>query len=241
MKWWGLLFALLSLQVTADEVRVAVASNFLSTLKALQPVYEQQSSHRLVISSGSTGKLYAQIVNGAPYDVLLAADSYHPEQLEQLGHVVPGSRFVYAIGQLVLWSSEANEPISQSSLEQYSGRVALANPRTAPYGAAAQAVMDKLGVTQQVKRIKGESVGQAFQFTATGNVGYGFVAWSQVLNPLNRFNRDYYWKIPESFYSPLAQEVAALKQSQNNPSATVFLEFLKSPDARKIITSNGYR
>lgn len=241
MKWLVLLLSLISIQASAGEVRVAVAANFLSTLKALQPLFETQTGYTLSISSGSTGKLYAQIINGAPFDVLLSADRVYTRKLEEANKAIVGSRFVYATGRLVLWSRDGRLDIDQQTLVGYTGRVAIANPKTAPYGLAAKQVIAKLGITEQLKLIQGESVGQAFQFAATGNVGYGFVALSQVMSPFNTYNRDYYWLVPSSYYSSLEQEAALLKKGQDNPAATAFLRFMQSPKAREVIAANGYR
>ncbi len=237
MSWLAL--ALLSFSVQAAEVRVAVAANFLSTLKSIQPAYEQLSGDRLMISAASTGKLFAQIKHGAPYDVLLAADQHYPEQLEAEGLLVRGSRFVYAQGQLVLWARDASQTINRSSLEQGSGRIALANPRIAPYGKAAKAVMDQLDPLRY-QIVRGESVGQAFQFAATGNVDYGFVALSQVLSPYNRYNRDHYWLIPQALYPAIKQDAALLERAQTNAAAQRFLAYLKSAEARDLMLTNGY-
>jgi len=237
-----LLLVLMSVSAQAAEVRVAVAANFLSTLKIIQPVYEQQSGNRLLISSASTGKLFAQIKHGAPYDVLLSADQHYSQQLETDDLVVQGSRFVYAQGQLVLWALDKMQTIDETSLQQGAGRIALANPRIAPYGIAAQQVMQRLGVFERLKGklVQGESVGQAFQFTATGNVSYGFVALSQVLSSFNQYNRNSYWQIPENLYSPLYQDAALLKRAQTNGAARGFLAYLKTPQARDVMYANGY-
>lgn len=224
----------------AQQLRVAVAANFLSTLQQLQPLYEARSGDQLLVSAGSSGKLYAQILHGAPYDVLLAADRRYPQRLAEAGKVVAGSRFVYATGQLVLWSADAQRPVGEQVLRQLKGRLALANPRTAPYGMAAQEVLTRLGVGPQLVLVQGESVAQAFQFTASANVDYGLVALSQVLSPRNRANRQRYWPVPSSFHSPLAQEAALLLRGEGNAAARRFLSFLNSPAARQVIRANGY-
>ncbi len=232
---------LLSPGVVAQELRVAVAANFLSTFQALAPHYEARSGDRLIASAGSSGKLYAQIIHGAPFDVLLAADSRYPERLEVAGKVVAGSRFTYATGQLVLWSADGQRAVGEAALRRSAGRVALANPRTAPYGLAAQEVLNGLGLTGQLSLVQGESVAQAFQFAASGNVDYGFVALAQVLSPRNRGNRTRYWSIPQSLYAPLVQEAALLRRGRDNPAAHRFLQYLKSPAAGEMIRASGYR
>lgn len=229
-------------QIQAAEVRVAVASNFLATLKQIAPLYERQSGNRLIISGASTGKLYAQIINGAPYDILLAADRNYPEKLEQAGQVVSGSRFVYATGRLVLWSSKKS-PIDKDSLANPAVKhIAIANPRTAPYGLAALQALQSMGLwTQlQTKLVRGESIGQTFQFVASGNADLGLVALSQVLNPVNKHNRQYYWLIPDDTYQPLQQEAAQLKYGETNMAAKQFLEFLQADEARKVMGQYGY-
>jgi len=223
----------------AGEVRVAVAANFLSTLQMLQPHYEKKSGDRLSISAGASGSLYAQIVQGAPFDLLLAADGHYPTLLEQAGRVERGSRFIYARGRLVLWSRQAGG-IDRQRLRQYHGRLALANPRTAPYGRAARQVIDALDLGEQLSLIQGESVAQVFQFVASGNVPYGFVALAQVLNSRNRWNRDDYWLVPQQLYTPLDQEAALLSRAPNRRGALRFLRFIKSGEAREIIRANGY-
>ena len=188
----------------AEQVRLGVAGNFIATAKALAPLFEQQSGHELVLSGASTGKLYAQIVNGAPYDVLLAADEDHPQQLEAAGKVVTGTRFVYATGRIVLWSSAAN-PLDENSLADNGfAWFAIANPRIAPYGRAAQQALQNMDLWQAVKPklVQGESITQAFQFVATGNAQLGFVALSQVLNPSNLYTRTHDWPVPENLYDP---------------------------------------
>ncbi len=238
-----ILILLFSSQGYAQNIRVAVASNFLSTLKMLAPTYEKKQNVKLLISSASTGKHYAQIVNGAPFDILLAADRNHISKLNKLGYLVSGSRFVYAQGQLVLWSRNDKIKLDRKSLDDIRvNRVAIANPKTAPYGLAAQQVLEKLGRYHIIKTklVKGENIGQAFQFVASGNAELGFVSLSQVLNPTNPFNKEKYWLISSDLYSPLEQEAALLKNGQNNESAKQFLKYLKSPEARQIIQLQGY-
>jgi len=238
-----ILILLFSSYVYGQNIRVAVASNFISTLKILAPTFEKQHNAKLLISSASTGKHYAQIVNGAPFDILLAADRSYVARLDNLGYVVSGSRFVYAQGQLVLWSRNNNRSLDRKSIDDTGIKwVAIANPKTAPYGLAAQQVLDKLGKWQAIKTIlvKGENIGQAFQFVASGNAELGFVARSQVLNPANPFNKEKYWLISSDYYSPLEQEAALLKRGENNKSAEQFLKYLKSSEARNIIQQQGY-
>ncbi len=228
--------------VHAGEVRVAVAANFLATLKALAPEYEAQSGHKLIISGASSGKLYAHILNGAPYDVLLSADKFYPEKLVEVDKAVSNSRFTYAVGRLVLWSRD-KQPIDRTRLSDPDiKRIAIANIRTAPYGTAAQHVLQKIGLwsTLKGKLVRGESIGQTFQFVATGNAQLGFVALSQVLNPKNHFNQTFYWLVPQDHYPLLEQEAVLLTYGKNNPNARNFLEFLKSDVVRDAIRQYGY-
>ncbi len=229
--------------VQAEEIRVAVASNFLATLKAMQPLYEKQTGDRLIISSASTGKLYAQIINAAPFDLLLAADQFHPAKLEQGGAVVPGSRFIYATGQLILWQRSA-KPIDREQLTSPNvKRIAIANPRTAPYGLAAKQTLEALELWSSLKSklVRGESIAQAFQFVASGNAEIGFISMSQLLNRFNRFNSQYYWAVPQGYYSPLKQEAALLTKGQTNPAAKRFLSYLQnSSEARQLMAHYGY-
>ena len=223
-------------------MRLAVAANFLATAKALAPQFEKQYGHHLSVSGASTAKLYAQIVNGAPYDVLLAADADHPLKLEQAGKVVAGTRFVYATGRIVLWSSEA-KPLDKNSIaDKVFSRIAIANPRTAPYGRAAQQALQNLGLWQTLtpKLVQGESIAQTFQFVATGNAQLGMVALSQVLNPANRYNRQHYWLVPENLYEPIQQQAALLDHGRDNAAAKQFLEFLRGNAAGKLMRSYGY-
>ncbi len=242
----ALLFILISLlllpSAQAEQVRLAVAANFLATVKALAPLFEEQTGSELIISGASTGKLYAQIINGAPYDVLLSADQKHPQQLEQAGKVVEGSRFIYAAGKIVLWSSEA-KPLDKDSIAGGGfAKLAIANPRTAPYGQAAQQALQNMGLWQAAKPklVQGESIGQAFQFVATGNAQLGLVALSQVLNPANLYNRQHYWLVPENLHEPLAQEAALLAYGRDNAAAKQFLQFLRSDEAVNIMRAYGY-
>ena len=222
----------------ADTIQVAVASNFKSTMMVLAQQYEAQSKHEILVSSGSTGKHYAQITNGAPFDFFFAADSGHPKQLEKQGVGVRGTRYTYAIGRLVLWGA-GTAPINVETLVSNNFKyISLANPLLAPYGRAAEETINKLdlSVALQSKKVTGENVIQALQFVATGNADIGFVGLSQIRN-INKFENDSYWLIPQEYYSPIEQQAIVLKDKQANHD---FLTFMQSETARKIILTAGY-
>ena len=222
----------------ADKVLVAVASNALKALQSIKLEFEKDTGHQLAISSGSTGKLYAQIVNGAPYDVFLAANVREPQYLEKNGVIVTGTRFTYARGMLALCSTSSVLDETKARQILTSGkfnRLAMASPRTAPYGAAAKEVLQKLSVWNKNKRkiIKGENISQAYQFTASGNVDLGFVAlaqtWKNNTSPLKKC-----WQIPETYHAPLEQQAVWLKRAKDNPTAKAFMDYLKGSKAKSI-------
>lgn len=225
----------------AGEAHVAVAANFKPTLDRLEAAFEKQSGHRLIVTSGSTGKLYAQIVNGAPFDAFLAADEARPQMLEASG--VAGMRFTYAVGQLTLWEPGAAETGLRRLASYDYRRLAMANPDLAPYGLAARQVMDSIGVgakaNANARRVYGENVAQAFSFVRTGNAELGFVSLSLVLS-LPPEKRGAYWTPPQTLYDPVRQDAVLLTRGAENTAATSFMEFLKSDAAIKIITENGY-
>lgn len=223
-------------------VTAAVAANFTATMEKLTPLFAQQTGHTVRASYGSTGKLYAQIRHGAPFDVFLAADQARPERLEQEGDGVAATRFTYARGRLVLWSREDkifSDP--ESFLASTSGpRIAIGNPRTAPYGMAAMEVLDHLTLSETVRPrlVSGDSIAQTFQFVATGNAGAGFVALAQV-RAWNQTGGTA-WLVPESLHSPIIQQAQLLTHGEDNAAAAAFLAFLKSKEARAIIEKDGY-
>ncbi len=228
----------------AESVSVAVAANFAGTLERLAPAFKKQTGHELVISSGATGALYAQIKAGAPFEVLLSADAERPAQLEKEGLAVAGTRFVYAQGKLVLWSPKPGVAVAEGKLlrAKQAPKVALADPALAPYGAAAQEVMSALGVWQTLQDaaalVLGVSITQAFQFAASGNVSCGFVAYAQVLEGKQAGSL---WKIPQSMYKPLLQEAVLLKRGEANAAARAFVDWL-AKDAKVLaaLRAAGY-
>ncbi len=235
------LFVIASI-ANGGEVTVAVASNFIKPIEALAPAFSAATGHQLRISTGSTGKFYAQIQRGAPFDVFLSADEARPAQLESEGFVIEGSRFIYAIGRLVLWHAKENQSIQPDDLQHPDGgRVAIANPKTAPYGTAAVAVIDRLGLTKALKPrlVQGENIGQTYQFVATGNAAFGFVAWSQV-SQNGMLIRGSGWLVPANLHPPIQQAATLLSRAKANPAAHDFMAFLKSDAARQIIRQHGY-
>lgn len=236
---------LLSITTTlahADETQIAVAANFASPAQKIAVEFEKQTGHKAVVSTGSTGKFYAQIVNGAPFDILLAADDETPAKLEKENQSISGTRFTYAIGKLVLWSAKAEfvdnkgEVLSRSNFNHLS----IANPKVAPYGAAAVETLKALGLHDklQTKLVMGENIAQAHQFVATGNAELGFVAYSQIIKDGKIEGSA--WVVPEKLYSPIRQDAALLNKGKDNKAAIAFVEFLKSTKARDIIRSYGY-
>ncbi len=231
------------LPVMAEEVRVAVAANFTAPMQRIAPDFEATTGHRLVISYGSTGKFYAQIRNGAPYDILLSADEATPRKLESEGLAATGSNFTYAIGKLALWSALSERVDQQGKVlngNQFT-HIAIVNPRLAPYGAAAVETMRKLGVYEslQGKIVQGENLTQVYQFIASGNAELGFIALSQIYHN-GRYANGSYWLVPEKLYPPLRQNAVVLTRGANNPGATDFINHLKSPKTKSVIQSFGY-
>lgn len=231
----------LSLPAAAGEAAVAVAANFLAPMKQLAPRFEQASGHTLVLSSGSTGKFYAQIKNGAPFDVLLAADDETPARLAREGDAVRTQ--TYAIGRLALWSADPVKIDGTDSVLRRGAftKLAIANPKLAPYGAAAMQVLEKLGLAGAVrdKSVTGENIGQTHQFVASGNAEIGFVARSQITLD-GKLTGGSAWLVPGSLHSPIRQDAALLKRGSANPAARALLDFLQTLPAQAVIRSYGY-
>lgn len=235
--------ALWATTTLADDVSVAVAANFTAALQRLAPEFERTSGHTLLASFGATGKLYAQIKNGAPFDVLLSADDETPLKLEQEGLGVAGTRFTYATGRLVVWSPNPDLVDDRGEILKKGefAHLAIANPKTAPYGAAASQVMRKLGVWDRIasKLVYGENITQTAQFIHSGNAELGFIALSQVRS-LPPTQRGSHWLVSADLYQPLRQDAVLLAHAADKPSARAFLEYLRSPRARTIIQELGY-
>ncbi len=228
----------------AEEIKVAVAANFYSVLQKLAVPFEQQTGYQVKISSGPTGKLKAQIANGAPFDVFLAADVKSPKALDQGGFIKPGSRFTYSYGRLALWSPTANDAaqVEQQLNDKAWRYLAIANPKAAPYGVAAVSVLKHLNVYDQYKKghlVMGENIGQTYQFVATKNAQAGMVAYSYVKDPKHS-NQGAYWLIPAEWHAPLEQQAVITKKGQDKAAAQAFMDFLKSDQAKAMILTFGY-
>lgn len=227
----------------ADEVLVAVAANFATPMARLADAYTAATGHTLKLASGATGKFYSQIVAGAPFEVLLSADDETPRRLIAEGHAVAGSAFTYAVGQLVLWSATPGLVDPQGAVLA-SGRfqkLAIANPKTAPYGRAAVEVLAARGLTAALapKLVTGESVAQAYQFIATGNAELGFVALSQVSVP-GKPPGGSMWRVPAALHEPIRQDAVLLKPGAGKPAAAALLQWLRSERAQAVIRTYGY-
>ena len=227
----------------AEEVQVAVASNFTAPMKIIATDFEKASGHKVALSFGATGKFYAQIMNGAPFDMLLAADDETPARMEQEKLGVTGSRFTYAIGKLVLWSAKPGVVDDKGAVLKTNsfGHIALANPKLAPYGAAAVEVMTKLGLLSMLtpKFVQGENIAQTYQFVSTGNAELGFVALSQVYED-GKLKSGSGWIIPSTMHSPIRQDALLLINGKDNPAAAALLKYLKSDKAKAVIKAYGY-
>ena len=230
--------------VTAEEIRVAVAANFHTTLHEIVKIFKQNTDHTILISRGSSGKFYAQIKHGAPFDVFFSADVLRPFLLEEEGLSVIGSRFTYAVGRLTLWSPDPimlNNNGPQVLSNKGFKHLAMANPKTAPYGTAALQTLKALGLWNLLKDriVQGENIGQTFHFVFSNNAPLGFVARSQVLNPtINGMGSR--WDVPKNLHEPLRQQAVLLIHGQHNQAATAFLDYAKGPEARNIIKQSGY-
>ncbi|MBV4490964.1 molybdate ABC transporter substrate-binding protein [Pseudomonas oryzicola] len=227
----------------ATEVQVAVAANFTAPMQAIARDFQNDTGHKLIAAYGATGQFYAQIRNGAPFEVFLAADDSTPAKLEQEKAIVPGSRFTYAIGTLALWSAKPGYVDSQGQVLQDNAyqHLAIANPKTAPYGLAAVQVLDKLKLTEATrpKLVEGQNITQAFQFVSTGNAELGFVALSQIYKD-GKVESGSAWVVPSSLHAPIRQDAVVLEKGRDNPAAKALVEYLKGPKAAVIIKAYGY-
>jgi molybdate transport system substrate-binding protein len=234
--------ALIAAPAFADEVQIAVAANFTAPMQKIAAEFEKDTGHKVVPAFGSTGKFYAQIKNGAPFEVLLAADDETPAKLISEGAAIPGTQFTYAIGKLVLWSAkpgvvdEAGDVLKKGSFDH----IAVANPKLAPYGAAGVETMKAFGVsdTLQAKIVTAETIAQAYQFVSSGNAELGFVALSQVLKDGKIEGSA--WIVPAKYYTQIRQDAVILANGKGKPAAEALLKYLKGDRAKAVIKSFGY-
>jgi molybdate transport system substrate-binding protein len=243
---FGLLGALLATVVqvaNAGEVNAAVAANFTAPVQQIAELFQKETGHTVKLSFGSSGKFYSQIKEGAPFDVFLAADEKNPKLLEQEGLAVADTRFVYALGKLVLWSAKPGFVDDKGAVLGKGGynKIAYADPKLAPYGLAAQETLQKLKLwdTVQSKLVTGESITQTFQFAATGNADMAFVALAQITKD-GKIIDGSYWLVPADMYNPIKQSAIELSAAKDKAAAQAFLKFLKSEKALAIIRNFGY-
>jgi len=238
--WVALALPWVAAPARADEIRVAVATNFAAAMNALVERFEASTGHTVLVSSGSTGVHYAQIKNGAPFHVFFAADAERPRLLEAEGAAVAGSRFRYAVGRVALWSARAGYVDADGAVLETGDfrHLAIANPDLAPYGAAAREVLAGRGLLSrlQPRLVTGQDIGQTYSFVQTGNAELGFVAWAQLRRPGESIAGSY-WLVPDSLHRPIEQEAVLIRDA---PGARALLEFVKSAEAREIIRGYGY-
>jgi molybdate transport system substrate-binding protein len=236
----GSLFAALA---HAGEVTVAVAANFTAPMQKIAQAFEQDTGHKAQLAFGATGKFYAQIKNGAPFSVLLAADDETPARLEKEGLAIAGTRFTYATGRLALWSKQANVVDDKGEVLRSNSfnKLAIADPKLAPYGIAAMEVINKLGVQANVvsKLVQGESIGQTYQFVSTENAQLGFVALSQISFD-GRITQGSAWVVPQSMHTAIKQNAVLLNAGKDNSAAIALLKYLQADKAKTIIRQYGY-
>jgi molybdate transport system substrate-binding protein len=239
----GLVALGLPMSLRAAEVQVAVAANFTAPMRAIAAAFEQDTGHKARLAFGSSGKFYAQIRNGAPFQVFLSADDEKPARLEQAGMAVAGTRFTYAIGQLALWSAKAGYVDNKGEVLKQGGyaHLAIANPKLAPYGAAAIEVLKNLGLleTVQPRLVQGENIAQTYQFVASGNAELGFVALSQVTRD-GKLTQGSAWIVPAHLHAPIRQDAVILANGKGNAAASALMAYLKSDKAKAVIRAYGY-
>ncbi|ACG78696.1 molybdenum ABC transporter Molybdate-binding protein [Phenylobacterium zucineum HLK1] len=244
MRRRGLLLLLAALAAPAcaraGEVRVAVAANFAEPAREIARRFEQRTGHRATLSFGSSGQFYAQIANGAPFDVFLSADAERPRRLEAAGLAAPGSRFTYAVGRLVLWSRDPGRVDAEGRVLSRGGfeKLAIADSTAAPYGRAAMETLRALGLHERVRGriVQGASITQAYQFVRTGAAELGFVALSQVVSEKGGSR----WLVPARLHAPIDQQAVLLRAAARKPAARAFADFLKSDEARAVVRTYGY-
>jgi molybdate transport system substrate-binding protein len=237
-----LFFPLAVTPALAEQALVAVAANFVPPFREVAMEFEKATGHNVQVVSGSSGNFYTQIKNGAPFDVFFSADNERPKLLEDEGLGVKGSRFTYAVGRLVLWSLDSDLVKGEDTLRSEKFKhLAIADPKTAPYGVAAKQTMQKLGVWESVqpRLVLGESLGQTIGFVESGNAELGFLALSQVLDPKIK-GKGRRWGVPSNLHEPIQQDVVLLAKGKENPGAKALMEFISGPQARTIIERYGY-
>ena len=232
----------------AEEVTVAVAANFTAPMQKIAQAFEQDTGHKALLAFGATGKFYAQIKNGAPFAVLLSADDETPARLEKEGVAIAGTRFTYAIGRLALWSKnpllvddKGQVLLSNTTDKNSFKKIAIADPKLAPYGAAAIEVLGRMDALAKLtpKLVQGDSIGQAFQFVMTENAELGFVALSQISID-GRITQGSAWVVPQNLYTPLKQEAVLLPLGKNNAAALALMKYMRTDRAQAIIRAYGY-
>ena len=238
----GVLAAIAWCMARAAEVQVAVAANFTAPMQAIADRFEKDTGHRARLAFGSTGRFYAQIKNGAPFEVLLSADDETPARLVREGAAEATSRFTYAIGSLVLWSAKAGFVDAKGDVLRRGefNKLALANPKTAPYGRAAIETLTRLGLmaTVQPRFVQGENIAQTYQFVSSGNAELGFVALSQVMKD-GKVAEGSAWIVPAELHEPIRQDAVLLTSGRGNPAALALLDYLKGDKARTVIRAVG--
>jgi molybdate transport system substrate-binding protein len=238
----SILFASISTQ--AAEIKVAVAANFTQTMKEISAEFEKDTKHKINLTQGATGKFYAQISNGAPFEILISADDETPAKLVKEGKAVAGTQFSYATGRLVLWSPD--ETLIQNdgavlSTDKFKF-IAIANAKVAPYGKAAIQTMQKMGLLMKLEPrvVQGESIAQTYQFVNSGNAQLGFVALSQVWDN-GKIKSGSGWIVPDNLHEPLKQDAVLLNPGKDSPAALALLEYLRTEKAKSIIQRHGYK
>jgi len=243
LPWWVLVIVMMTVTPAfAEQAMVAVAANFIPPFREIATEFEKSTGHQLQVAGGSSGNFYTQIKNGAPFDVFFSADRERPKLLEDEGFGAKDTRFTYAIGRLVLWSPNADLIKGEETLrsKQYK-RLAIANPKTAPYGLAAMLTMQKLELWESVQPmiVMGENIGQTMGFIESGNVQLGFVGLSQVID--SKFKgKGSRWEVPTNLHEPINQDVILLTKGKDNPAAKALMEFIGGPQAKAIIERYGY-
>ncbi len=239
------LFVIVTLAVApafAEQVLVAVAANFVPPFREVAMEFEKSTGHHIQVAAGSSGNFYSQVKNGAPFDIFFSADMERPKLLEDEGLGVKDSRFTYAIGRLVLWSPNSDLVKGEETLRSKNfKRLAIANPKTAPYGLAAMQAMQKLEIWEslQPQIVMGENLGQTIGFIESGNVQLGFVALSQVTDQKFK-GKGSRWDVPTSLHEPIKQDVILLTKGKDNPAAKALMEFMSGPQAKAVIERYGY-